>query len=354
MHRAPFLAALLAALAAGCLHVGPRTIPQDRFEYGRSIGESWKQQALLNIVKLRYLDLPVFLDVSQIVSGYSLETGVSVTGQLSSPGAIQGDNVGLRGEGRFTDRPTITYSPLTGDQFLRAMLTPIPPRAVFFLLEAGYSPELVLGLMVESLNGLRNDRARPGGARPRDPGFARVMQLMTEVQGEGAIGLRVETGAEEGETAVIVFRARDLPEDVLAKLVEVRDLLGVESEAQRYRLIDSLVPGAPDELAVRTRSMIQILLSLATCVQVPEADVAERRTSPTLRPADPRDMPITVHCSEDEPAEAYASVRYRGRWFWIDDRDLLSKRAFVFLLFLFTLTDAGSVQNLPVLTIPAG
>src|SRR5262245_19802621 len=106
------LPAVLALAFAGCASIGPGTVARDRYDYSDSISESWKRQMLLNIVKLRYLDPPVFVDVGQIVAGYSLETAATVGGQSTKPGP---DSFSLGASGRFTDRPTITYTPLTGN-----------------------------------------------------------------------------------------------------------------------------------------------------------------------------------------------------------------------------------------------
>src|SRR5512132_1214832 len=95
---------LLFALA-GCHSLGPYTVSRDRSEYAASISESWKRQTLLNIVKLRYLDPPVFVDVGQIVAGYQLQTSGNLAGQLSSAQAIQGNTLTLGGSATYIDRP---------------------------------------------------------------------------------------------------------------------------------------------------------------------------------------------------------------------------------------------------------
>src|SRR5262252_7649219 len=88
---------VVLSVCCGCKSIGPATVARDRFEYSGSISESWKRQTLLNIVKLRYVDPPIFVHVGQIVAGYTLETGVTLGGNLSSLGAIQGNSISAGG-----------------------------------------------------------------------------------------------------------------------------------------------------------------------------------------------------------------------------------------------------------------
>lgn len=74
---------LIAVLCAACSSLGPATLPRDRFDYSSALADSWKHQTLLNIVKLRYMDPPIFVDVASIVSGYQLQTTVSAAGTAS-------------------------------------------------------------------------------------------------------------------------------------------------------------------------------------------------------------------------------------------------------------------------------
>ena len=69
-------ALFVVLLVPACATVGPATIPRDRFHYNAAIANSWKEQTLLNIVKIRYADMPLFVEVASVVSGYSLEGSV--------------------------------------------------------------------------------------------------------------------------------------------------------------------------------------------------------------------------------------------------------------------------------------
>jgi hypothetical protein len=107
----------LVLFLTGCPRNGPKTVVRDRFDYNTAIGNSMKDQMLLNIVKLRYLDVPVFLDVAQIINSYEFQRSASAGASLIGDA---GDTLNLGAGGSFANRPTITYTPLTGNQYVRA------------------------------------------------------------------------------------------------------------------------------------------------------------------------------------------------------------------------------------------
>ena len=351
----PLVLSIATTLLAGCTHIGPKTVVVDRFDYSTSIADSWKQQTLLNIVKLRYMDLPVFVDVSSIVAGYSFQTGVSANGVLSSQKAVQGDYVGVGGQAIYTDRPTITYVPLTGEKFLRGLITPIDPKNIFFMLQTGYAADFILGLTVESLNGVRNRSTTGGTVREADPDFIRALQLMREVQAAGAVGMRVEEDKVKGATGVVFFRRGDVTPEITEKSAEVRRLLNLPPDQQKFVLTYSPVRGAEGELAVNSRSLLQVMAAFASYLDVPEEHLQEHRASPSFEHAGDgtRQDSVQIHSGKEKPAHAFAAVYYRDYWFWIDDSDLRTKRALTAVMFFFTLADTGTNDKLPLITIPA-
>ncbi len=311
---------------------------------------------LLNIVKLRYLEPPIFVDVGQIVAGYSLETAVTAGGTIAETDLLGGGVVSLGASGRFTDRPTITYTPLTGNRFVEGLMTPFKPESVFFAIQAGFPADAVLGAAAASINGLKNHQASLAGIGQADPGFLRAMQLMRKIQISGAVSVRVAK-AEGGKPATIVaLRSQDIGEETLADIAELRRLLRLDPETTDFTLVVGGGAANGKEIAVQTRSMLQILNLLASEATVPAAHLAETRVTPgweSVPGRDPADAMIRIQSSPERPDDAYVAVPFRDYWFWIDDRDLKSKRAFAFLLLLFTLADTGERAAPPLVTIPA-
>ena len=350
------LVALVAAFIASCSSIGPGSVTRDRAQYVDAISESWKRQTLLNIVKLRYLDPPIFLDIGQIVSGYSLESGVTAGGTLAETTAVGGDTFTLNGTAKLTDRPTVTYTPLTGNKFIRALMTPLPPTAVFFMIQSGWAADDILFASAATLNGLKNQESSASGVAPPDPDFMRVLALLRKIQVSGAVAVHVVEDTRKEQATIVTFRARGITDETLADIREVRRLLNLDPDATELRLVYGATASNDHEIAVLTRSALHIMNAMAPQVDVPEEDIRNGRVPPGLDSLpDAADRPrlVSIRSGPARPEDAYAAVAYHGRWFWIADNDLRSKRAFAFMMLLFTLADTGERDMLPLLTIPA-
>jgi hypothetical protein len=350
-----FISLGFALALTGCKAIGPGTVAHDRFDYSAAIGDSWKRQTLLNIVKLRYLDPPIFVDVGQIVAGYTLETGISAGGQLAKEGA--GDQfLAMGGHGTFTDRPTITYTPLTGDKFIRSLMTPLTPQSVVFMIQSGWPADGVLFATTASINGLKNQETTVDGTTPPEPDFIRALVLLRKIQKAGRVALRIQEDAQKGVTTLLSLPRADIAPETLADRAELARLLRLDPNATVFNLVFGDAAANDKEVAMRTRSIIQLMGILAALVDVPAKDLAEHRVAPGWEsmPGAPAAMRmLEIHCSGQTPPNAFVSVNYRDHWFWIDDRDLKSKRAFSFMMGLFTLADTSERVPLPQLTIPA-
>ena len=346
-------------LLVGCSSIGPSTVTRDRFDYTGAVAESWKSQMLLNLVKLRYSDTPVFLDVGQIVSGYTLQSAFSVNGNVfSTSGVVPGvpnSSIGLGAQGQFTDRPTITYAPLVGERFARSLMTPIPPPALLSLVQAGNPINLVFRLAVNVINGIQNRFGGDLRVRSADSEFYELLERLRRIQESGVIGMRVQREGRE-EAIVMSFRQRVDP-DVEADVLAVRQMLGLDPRVREFRVVYGSVAANDKEVAILSRSILEILIELSSFISVPEVHVAEQRVRPTAEievgPGGVVPPLIRINSSSERPANAFVSVPYRDYWFSIDDRDIPSKRLFTFLMFVFTLVETGGKEGAPVVTIPA-
>jgi hypothetical protein len=109
------------------------------------------------------------------------------------------------------------------------------------------------------------------------------------------------------------------------------------------------------EIAILTRSFLEVIVDLSADIEVPAAHVEEKRVSPTHVEETVQSEKIVpliqIHSSSGKPGDAFVSVSYRNSYFWIDDRDLRSKKIFSFLMFVFTLMETGE-KAAPIVTVP--
>ncbi len=355
--------ALIASVTSGCSSIGPSTVSRDRSDYNTAIGDSWKQQTLLNIVKLRYGDFPVFMEVAQVVAGYQLQTtaaaGFSAQNFITTavgvvPAAVAGTGaVGAT----YIDRPTVIYSPLTGNDFIKTLMRPVTPTALLFLLQSGYPATTVMPLAVDSINGVANESKRAGMSRPADPEFGRLTQLLYELQRVNALQIRIERSKDNTETSVIGFPPVNVTPDIAAKIAEVGRILHLTGLGRGHPVRYGGWSGKGDEIAITTRSMLQVMVELGVLAQVPEADIAGGKATPgassTPSPASGRPSLLNIISGASPPHDAYAAVQYKGHWFWIADTDIRSKFLFTSVMLLFSISDVGVRSAAPVVTIPA-
>lgn len=338
-------------IMAACSSYGPKTMDRDQLDYGKSLGDNWKAQMLNNLVKLRYVDMPVFVDVGQIVAGYSLETMVNAgLGFNTSFLGADTQTVGVRG--RYTDRPTITYTPKTGNDYLRSLLEPVEPRALLSLVLAGYSSEVLFAWAVESINGVQNFTITGLKAQNADPEYTEFISLFQNLQDLGAISFEIESKPGANQDMIVLFTDEGIDQATQAKRKRIGEILGLPADRHRYRIVYAPFAQQDNILAMQTRSMMQMLVALSGFVEVPPDKASHAAPGYRIAPGD--EWPFRVHSGPDRPEDSFTAINYQGHWYWIENDDLQSKRVFTLMLFLTTLTNAGSDSQAPVLTIPTG
>jgi len=343
-------------LLSGCSSIGPRSVSTDSFDYTKELADSWKQRMLINMIRIRYGDTPIFLDVASVINQYSMETRGQASLEWQSPLRENANTLGIGGSATYTDRPTITYIPLSGEKFARSLMRPLPPSAVLGMIEAGYPVDVVLRVCVDSINGVRNRFDAPLRDQAASPEFYSLLERLRRIQNSGGISLRVQRSAEK-ETTILAMK--DDPDAALNEdSLFVRKVLGLNPTEEEFRVVYGSKAKDSSELAILTRSILQIMNNLASSIEVPDAHVADKRvkmTSPEITSAGTTLAPlIRIQSSSTKPGDAFVAVPYESHWFWIDNRDLKSKGIFSFMMFLFSLTETGGKEGAPVVTISAG
>ncbi|HVP10635.1 MAG TPA: hypothetical protein VMV94_05535 [Phycisphaerae bacterium] len=362
---------LFESLAGGCATSAPVTVRRDRFNFNDAGAESAKEQILLNIVRLRYGEPIYFVDIGSMLSHYALTAAGSYSNYTSdlnvwnNPGLRAVYN--MRGEPvpgshtwganlEYTDSPTITYTPLTGEEFSNRVMAPIPPTTIIYLSKSGWSIDRLLECCVQQINDVGNTPIHElKEAEPPDISrFRRLAELLKKAQDSGALRLGVEYNA--GQSATYLYLS-PVPQEMAGEAAEVRSLLGLpEGAANRIRLSAGDTRTEPNEVAMQTRSVLATMYALAQAIPVPAEHLRNRQVSDRL-PADGEEAApkwLRVEYSHLPQVDPFAQVFYNGYWFYIDKSDWSSKRTFALLTYLFSLQATTKGQAEPLLTVPAG
>ena len=354
-------ALVLAITLAGCAARGPQTVPRDAFDYSAAISKSRSDQMLLNIVRSRYIQVPTFLTVSSVIAGYTYQGNVGASAQ-SGVGRFEENFIGGSANLSYIERPTITYTPLQGQEFSRRLMRNIPIEVLFSLGQAGWPTDVLFRIAVERFGDTKNMgfSAAKVVANADDQlnyltRYDRVITIIKELVREGV--LEVIHTELDGEERQIVRFAESMSPELKDTVTEFKSLLGLHPDRNEFYVTDRVVNRGDNEILIQTRSMLAILSFLGLGVEVPEEDVDANRVMATpayLMKVIEQRGPMRIRVQKEPPEDPYAAIQYRNQWFYIDATDHLSKRTFGTIQLLFELLAPSGTGVAPLLSLPAG
>ncbi|HEY1997559.1 hypothetical protein [Paraburkholderia sp.] len=358
MKTASVLAALCAAcLTTACVHIGPSRLRADQVDYARALGDAKKRAILAAIVGLRYGDAPAFLTVSSIIAAYSFD---ATAGATANVGSGSEPNYALaNGSVSYSNHPTFTFTPTTGEAFASAYIRPLAPELVLPLAEGGVPIDLLLRITAQSIGGLQNGNALGGDNSAGAPGFFELLQALRRLQLAGE--LNVESRQEDAKSgtknsvylAMGATTSGDSPQ-IAVDLTRVRQLLHLAPNTRTYQIVYGPSSQHGDRIPMVTRSVLGILTDLGAQVQVPTEQISNGSTKPTVGLIGGETRPtIIVHSGPKPSPNAYVLVQYGAYTYWVERNDFDSKYAFTVVQNLMALAEADTTSKAPVVTIPA-
>jgi hypothetical protein len=406
---------LTLLVSSGGCSFGPKVLEQTHARYNESVRHVYEEQLLDNIIRCRYNESPFKLTVSSIAAQYELSGAAEARPFFVAPNSSNGifktftsvlPDITAGG----ANRPTITLIP-SGGEGVRRFLTPMAPETLAYLGSTCWPISTVVRLYAERLNGVPNAPSASGPQRPFVPDFARfqraahLLQLAQDLSlGYVATEERpTELGAPIAQTAItpaaaveaaknsLVYRPTadgsawvlvrndrrlvlelnpgDLDHPVITELI---GLLNLQSGERTFEIHASgdvadpvRFPRPPShEVRITPRSTAQVFFYLANGIEVPAEHVAAGLATLPVAPdgttfdtrAITEDL-FQVHTFKGHkpPPEAYVAVKYRGYWYYIDDRDQASKTTFALVLQLSRIDFATQEPTGgPFLTLPVG
>ena len=406
--EADFLAKANTALVAGLLTcviltgcaIGPASLERDYPLYSQTMRDIQDEHLLLNLVRLRYLETPVFLQLTSITTTYEIDANANVSViDDAGAGTTRGAGIG----GGYRETPTFTYSLPDSQEFFGRMVAKLSTDQLAPLAMTGAGGYFRLGLT--RINGLENVSVYSGWTDEEPASYAEfneALRIMQELERDGLIDFTYNLTARvasspfdelgeyssmpDGEQAGMEFW-KNADDQWVARVrkrtpylrlagasindprgLRLRELLKLDPQKYSFPIVDvdfsvtemaRIRDGRPaaafdpeakfGEIVIVNRSMFEILGIASRSVEVPDEHV---QAGTAVADEDVLGDMLTIKSSQEKPASAAVAVQHKGVWFYIAANDLSSKMTLLRLHSLFEVT-AGRVSGAePILTIP--
>ena len=351
------LVVLLAFGPIGCLNYGPISLKSERSKYNQAIQKTNDEQLLLNLVRLKYRDTPFFLEVGNVASQFRLKKKASITAQLES---MIEDIFNLGVSTSYEEKPTVNYTPLQGDSFVKHVLSSLPLKTITLLFHSGWSIERVFRVSCQLLGGLENAPGASGPTpklAPRYKEFLKAIKYLQELDDQDA--LRINYQEVNGQPQMVLEILNESKNSKPA--LEFARTINAPPGKSMYVLSHFPTPEQEDHLRIVPRSFLGIMFYLSQSTEVPKRDVLKGKVTLTKTPiGDSFDWShvtgdlLMIRSSNEEPLLSAVRIFYRNTWFYIDDSDLSSKSTFSLLTQIYALQSGSIKSTSPVLTIGVG
>jgi hypothetical protein len=367
-YRYSLLIAATLFLISGCAAQGAKRVPADRFDYNAAIAQSTREQMLLNILRSRYLEVPVFLTVSSVLTQYEYDRSVGLGGILEF-GSGTTDRALGDANLRFSERPTITYLPVEGQEFSAHLLSEIPTEMFFAAAQAGWPIDVFMRIGMQRLGAVENmsfgelpasgyidAKTQFAADFKKLKHFERMVQLIFILVDREVI--EVQQAEEDGKSERYLMIAEKVPDDLRPMLGELRQLIGLTNR-NRFLITDRVTNIKDDEISIQTRSVMAMMEFMARGVEVPVEHLQDGWVIDYgLQNSDGEVakglIPFRMRSSKNRPENVFAAVRFQGYWYYIDHADITSKRALSLIIALFRLQAPTPSGAAPILTLPTG
>jgi hypothetical protein len=305
------LVLVLAVGTLGC-SAAAKAVRTNYAGFNETIQYNNSQQMLLNLVRLKYRDTPLFLKVGALSTSYSMGGSVELSAGRVSNHSLLGAEMG----GSFSVQPTITYTPLEGETYVKQVLTEVDTTTFALLFRSGWPMRTLSHIMLESIGDYMNNADEPSY-----PQFNVMVEVLHQARKEG----RLELVKDDDRVGIEILTDRT-------------ELLSEERTGEMRRLF---MPVEDFQL----RSFLDIMFFLGKNTEVPESQQDQ------VKPGNVNGW-MNIRSSPGRPSDALVWVKYNGYYFSIARNDIRSKDSFALLKLLFQL-QAGDVETIaPILTLP--
>jgi len=163
-------------------------------DFNDAIRKTSDSQMLSNLVRMRYLESPVFLQVASISTNFTLSGNLGASAGLPEGAS---NTYGLSAGTGYSESPTITFSLPESRGYYGLLMAPLSSNQILQLIDAGFDSGAVLRTGIRGINGLKNVTIEYSTypSAPQSYGdFLEALTLVEKLNTEGLVDFAPSSG----------------------------------------------------------------------------------------------------------------------------------------------------------------